>query len=132
MKGVYGMEYITFIRCLRARRDTLRASLKCREDRQNDFSSWRWDSDDELKGRLLEVENTLTILGEGVDGMSKKYELCHIDTGAICYDDVILSGGWREAKKHFKNKGYRGKYRLLELWNDEGNAIVHKITLKGD
>lgn len=60
---------------------------------------------------------------------TKKYELCHIKTGAICYDNTVSSDGWRAAKKFFKNKGYKGKYMLLELWNDEGNAIVHRVTL---
>ena len=60
---------------------------------------------------------------------AKKYELCHIETGAICYDSITLFGKWTNAKKHFKNKGYKGKYMLLELWDNEGNAIVHKITL---
>ena len=51
------------LECLQARKITLQQALKHRENRENDFTAWRLEPTEELKGRLLEVENTLSMLG---------------------------------------------------------------------
>jgi len=56
------MQFKDFINCLQARKETLTESLQFRENRKQDFSSWRFNSKEELEGRLSEVKNTLDML----------------------------------------------------------------------
>ncbi len=56
------MKLRDFIGCLQAREKTLTKSLSCRKNRKQDFSSWRFNSTEELGGRLSEVKNTLNMI----------------------------------------------------------------------
>ena len=60
---------------------------------------------------------------------TSRFELCPIDTGAIVLDSADEPKNWREAKKLFKGKGYKGKHLLLERYDSNGNVIVHRVTL---
>lgn len=58
-----------------------------------------------------------------------KFELCPADTGAIVLDKLNILEGWRTARRIFKEKGYSGKYLLLENYNSSGNTIVYRINI---
>lgn len=82
-------------------------------------SAWFWESGN----------RTITEDGRHVY-KQKRFELCPQDSGAIVYD-VYFGANWRDAKKHFSKNGYTGKHLIIEGYNECGNAVVHRVVIKG-
>lgn len=59
----YTRAHYELLECLQARKTSLQQALQHRENRENDFTAWRLEPTEELKGRLWEVKNTLSMLG---------------------------------------------------------------------
>lgn len=58
------MELQLLIDTLLARKATIEETLEKRQNHEQDFSSWRYESTEELEGRLKEINNTLNMLNK--------------------------------------------------------------------